>query len=225
MKKIWFLSLGLFLTACSEEPSNQINHVASSEQHQVSSQPTQVSYKILSDEKKSNIKRTVQIELERRITAQEIEKIAQEIFDLEQQKYERTFIMYSIKNENMGGAWATSHFDPTLNVKILGSTVDEHQKLNAVQVKVDGKVIGQWRSTWGFETTMVMYEHKNKMWLKQILSDGSSTDADELIKINKNNKQGFAIKDDDNSEYYVINQNGDLEFWSERGNYYTAKKQ
>lgn len=224
MKKIWLIGLSLLLIACSEESANQANHV-SSEQYQVASQPIKVSYKIISDEKKSNIKRTVQVELEQRITAQEIERIAQEIFDLEQQKYERTFIMYSIKNENMGGAWATSHFDPTLTVKILGSTVDEHQKLNAAKVKVDGKTIGQWRSTWGFETTMVMYEHKNKMWLKQILSDGSSTDADELIKINKNNKQGFAIKDDDNSEYYVINQNGDLEFWSERGNYYTAKKQ
>lgn len=224
MKKIWFIGLSLLLIACSEESANQANHV-SSEQYQVASQPIKVSYKIISDEKKSNIKRTVQVELEQRITTQEIEKIAKEIFALDSEKYERTFIIYFIKKENMGMAWATSHFDPTLDVKILGSTADEHQKLNTVQVKVEGKIIGQWRSTWGFETTMVMYEHKNKMWFKHILSDGSSTDADELIKINKNNKKGFAIKDDEHNEYYVINQSGDLEFWSERGNYYTAKKQ
>ena len=79
-------------------------------------------YEITKDEQQRNIKRSIEVVLSERATKQELKEIAE---SLHETGFKNTFIGYRISGENQGSYWATTHFTPTLDVKIIGSTVEQ----------------------------------------------------------------------------------------------------
>ncbi|GEM_PF-5924921 len=118
MKHLFYIGLISLLIGCNDvstpedpqkEKISQINDVSEQE----------VKYKILSDEKQGIEKRTVNVLLDERITEQQLEKLAYKIQKMNSETFKRTFIMYEVKGVNMNMAWATTHFNPNLEVKLL----------------------------------------------------------------------------------------------------------
>ncbi len=83
------------------------------------------SYAIVSDDYKRSIKRTVLVALNERVTEAELTEIAKAIKAQANHPTERTFISYRVDGATSGYYWATTHYNPDLNVQIIGRTAAE----------------------------------------------------------------------------------------------------
>ncbi|MBZ9576746.1 hypothetical protein [Modicisalibacter sp. MOD 31.J] len=89
-------------------------------------------YTVLSDDYLGNMKRTVEVELDDRITRDQLTQIAKAIRADQTHDTERTFIGYRLAEQQGGGTyWATTHYNPDLAVQILGSTIDQQAEIEA----------------------------------------------------------------------------------------------
>lgn len=189
-------------------------------------QPTNnsVNIKILSDEHKGSIKRTVEVELEERTDTATLAMIAKRIKATEQREYERTFIGYRLKEGDGNSYWATTHFNPELEVKILGTTQRDHELLKK-KTTTQENVIGTWMAQRSTSYKIVAYRKNGTVFIKNIYPGSDYLDEDEYASTQLSNGLKLQSESDKfRGEFYLINPKGDLEFWSKNGNYYTAKK-
>ena len=231
LKTVAAVTALLTLAACSDSAVEAPDSVASESKVSEASEPnsdiaaTNVpSYEILEDEVQGTIKRTVEVELSSRTDEKQLKALAEQIYALKDVDVQRTFIGYRIAGEQKSQAyWATTNYDPDLKVKIMGDSGSDYEKVKDAALP-DGDVLGSWMISWGLEYKSVAYEKDGKTYMRNIHSDGSQ--GDELYEQSKSDK-GIKLQDEsgkDNNEYFIINKQGDLEFWSDNGNYYTAKK-
>lgn len=181
-------------------------------------------YMVTKDESHKNIERNVEVTLLKRVDEQTLKGISQEIKNSETKNYQKTFIGYRLATGGDSFFWARASYDPELTIKIIGEPVETHNKLMSKKVSAEGRVLGKWLANNGLETKMIAYETKGKTYMKTQYSDGvSEVDVCKVSVV----PEGKKLQDEsglENGEYYIINKKGDLEFWSEKGNYYTAEK-
>lgn len=101
--------------------------------------PRDVIYRIIDDESKRDIKRTVKVSLNKKVSEDVLREIAKSIKKNETHPHQRTFIVYFIEGDDKQGWWATTHFNPDLDVKIIGLSDDEEKRLTASQTTTSGK--------------------------------------------------------------------------------------
>ncbi len=182
-----------------------------------------INYQIRSDDKKRDIKRVVEIELPQRVTDEQLRNIADKIKNDDMSQYQRTFILFFIP-EIKNSAWATVSFDPDFKLQMIGSTKAEHDNLASKPIVNSGKTIGKWNANWGYEYKIIIEEKNGKVFEQNIYADRQQPPK-ELNIIDVNGQKAYQDETGkDHGEYYIINKDGDLEFWSKNGNYYTAKK-
>lgn len=182
-------------------------------------------YKIVEDTVKRNIKRTVEVELSSRMDEETLIALAEKIYAMSDAKVERTFITYRLANEGDGTAWATTHYNPEFKVDIVGATASDYEKIKNTNIS-KGEEIGSWMVSRGMDSKVTAYKKDGQVYIQELYDFGplskedkvyESTELDEGIKLQSEN-------DKNHNEYYIINKKGDLEFWSDNGNYYTAPK-
>lgn len=76
-------------------------------------------YDIKSDEYMGGIKRTVEVKLVSKLSLEQLKAVAKIIKADEKKQIERTFIGYTLEGHQAPGYWATTHYNPDLNVIIL----------------------------------------------------------------------------------------------------------
>lgn len=181
-------------------------------------------YKITDDSVKGNIKRTVEVQLNSRTDEVTLRALAAEIHSLSSEDVQRTFIGYRIVgyHENQS-YWATTNYNPDLKVQILGETADEYEKIKKAPIP-DGEILGAWMANWGQEYKMTAYSHEGKTFIRSDFGNGSFADKSYGLSQTVNGKKLQDDAGEEIGEYFMINENGDLEFWSENGNYYIAPK-
>lgn len=185
--------------------------------------PAEVSYPVIRDEEEYNAftkKRMVDVKLNMRISSNVLREIALEIKAAEKHQYERTFIFFYLP-ERVSGArnapWATCHFDPTLDVTILGSTIESENALRKLPVKHPGKRIGCWfREGLGIE---VIYEDAG------VIKDGTITggvryDDLEMVELPSQDGRRFQLKGSD--EVYHVDSSGVLRMYNRDGKVFDA---
>ena len=81
-----------------------------------------IGYTIIEKESMGSIKLSMDIRLEHEVSEDFLSTLALKLQRDEPTKYDRIFICYYLPEMTPGsGAWATSHFDPGLEVTILGN--------------------------------------------------------------------------------------------------------
>ena len=217
MKHLLILSFGLFvLTSCggNSTTTNEQKVEASSSQSD-NGIPTDLTYTILEETPNEAISKcNLDILLSRKINKNELTALAKELRSTREQ-FNHLWIGYTLKNMKVGsGAWATTHFTPELEVQILGATAEEEKEQNEVSKNVaGGKTIGQWFEQQATSATYVYYEKDKKFYMKTVFKDKSSMESEVKKKKVKN---GLRLNDTENThgEYYIITDNGDLEFYN-----------
>lgn len=184
------------------------------------SENIKIDYEIVSDDKRRNITRKVSVELPERISERQLRQIANEIKNEDSNSYERTFIMYRIKGEKSVAAWATTHFDPNLDIHFIGLNSDDFKKLLNLKLDVDGEVVGQWVSPNGLTDHIVVLYKKDKKYFKQDFYIDATVKPYELLK----DGNTYQYKDPNETQYFVIDKNRNLEYRGESGNIYIAKE-
>lgn len=215
MNKIFLIIfIALLLSACGNEENITL--------------PSDVKYSISEDTHNRDIKRSVEVILENKISKENLQLLAQKIKKSDPANYQRTFIGYFLKEKDKNdGYWATTHYNPDLEVKILGlSNEDEAALAKPAASTPDKNVVGVWmddRPGIGAKMT-IYYSNDGKLFLEDSYSDGSSGKNEMKDMPVENGKRIEDIEGNDFGEYFIINNANQLEFWSKNGNYYTAKK-
>lgn len=181
-----------------------------------------VDYKIIKDEKRRNVKRTVEVLLPERVDKETLRRIAEKIY---QDGFERTFIGYRVGGDTDTMYWATTNYNPDLEINIYGSDKQSHEKLMATNLVVDGELVGQWLANQAvYEYKAAIYRRDGKVYMKRLFPSGSDLE-EELSVVNIDGQTRYYDRSGlEHGEYYTISPSGDLQFWSENGNYYTAPK-
>lgn len=181
-------------------------------------------YKITEDTVKGNIKRTVEVELSSRTNEDILRGLAEKIYTRSNVDVQRTFIGYRITGGHKNqGYWATTHYNPNLEIKILGENASDYEKIGNTPLP-EGELLGTWMANWGYEYKMVAYKKDGETYIRSVFGDGSS--SDKTYELSESGK-GIRLQDEggkERGEFFIINPTSDLEFWSENGNYYTAPK-
>lgn len=181
-------------------------------------------YTIISDTVKKDIKRTVEVELAQRTDEETLRALAQAILKQSDADVERTFIGYRITGAHKRtGYWASTNFNPELEVKILGATHAEFEAMGNAP-DPEGKVLGNWMAHWGNEHKVTVYVAQGQTIMRNTFANGKFS---ETPVTQEKTPSGLALLDEDSKEtgeYFLINDEGELEYWSENGNFYTAPK-
>ena len=178
-----------------------------------------VDYTIIDATRMRNIKCSLDIRLDKKVSKDVLRKLALKLRDDESKSYDRMFITYYLPDMTPGtGAWATSHFNPNLEVKILGLTTEEEKKLKNNTTSSTGSVIGKWLddSPYLGGTTIIMREN-GKINLTQTFKDGSvlkkeMTEKRQGSRTRYNEKGGSS-----HGEYYLIESGGTLGLYDGMG--------
>lgn len=186
-----------------------------------------IPYSIINDKLYKNAKRSVDVRLENRITKNQLTSLAHKINNLNKNSYKRTFILYYLSGMKVdAGAWASTHFNPNLEVKILGATLEQAKKLTKpVALNNTQTLIGNYFHDRGdLSCRISIFNEKGKIFKRDTYNDGSQ--GTQELKESRSNRglRLDELKKNDFGEFYVINSNGNLEFWDAQGLIETLKK-
>ena len=187
--------------------------------------PPDLEYEVISDATTPSIKRSVDVRLNKRVTEEVLQTLGLRIKASDSRSYQRTFILYYLPDMEVGaGAWASSHFNPELEVEIFGTSAEEHAALTASQAPDESReIIGKWMDNRPFVTRrIVLYRENGKVFMESTYADGSSG-TDEVGESSTSPGMRFDSSLN-NEDYFVIDRNGDLEIRDSMGVIATAKK-
>lgn len=186
--------------------------------------PENFSYEIIKDESNSAIeKNQLEVEISEKLTEGQIATLAEELYN-SKDKQRRFYIFYKLKGvENSVASWAISHFDPELEIEIIGSTSKEDSNKDKLSEKIDGEVIGKWDENKYTFSNLIIYKKDNKVFMKTIFKDGETSDV-ELKEIKTEKGTRYDYKEGGyNGEYFILNNENGLELYnSENKNFTTA---
>ncbi len=181
-------------------------------------------YTIVEDSRTGSTKRSVEVVLDEKVGEDELRQIASRIKSDDGRNYERTFIGYHVKQKVDSGYWATTHYNPDLEVKILGlSEADEESLKRSEPAPAGRQILGTWLDE-GVGSKVILYKDKvGKLFIENSFPDGSTWAREMAESQGQRGKRLEDIRGNDFGEYYVVNSANQLEYWSKDGNYYTAK--
>jgi hypothetical protein len=159
------------------------------------------------------IKRAIVVRLDRRITEAQLRDLAIRLKAMDSRQYERTFITYYLPHMPIGsGAWATTHFEPSLTVKILGLTIEQFDNLVRMPVPAGRKLVGRWINespSWSFLATI--FEQGGKLFLEQRFDDDGAN-IKELVEEKHPGGRLFRRAEGSRAgDHYIVTRSGDLE--------------
>jgi len=203
------------LTACvDEEMSSGTSHVQG------------IEFSIIEISTLQSLKRTVSVRLNQRVSEDVLHIMAQELYV---PGYDRTFILYLLPHMKIGEeiCWATTHFNPDLEIRVLGLTPEQLEILVAMPSTVvipPGELIGKWFWEVGeLSRRITIYQKRGVLYMEQMFLDGSNSN-EELIE--KASSQGRRFEEYGASwgEYYLLDHHGDLHMGDEEGLFETFQK-
>jgi len=190
--------------------------------------PDDVNYEIINQHSLPNIKRMLDIRLNKKVSKDVLTTIALTLKKSDPKRYKRTFIGYFLPGmEVNAGSWATSHFNPDLKVEIHGLTVEQEQALKKEPENVSRTVIGRWLDERpGVDNRTTIFVRDGKLYMENTYKDGSSGEAELLEKKSPLGRR-FEKADGSGSDFgdhWILDASGNLQLRDNRGLISTAKK-
>ena len=128
--------------------------------------PADVSYVVIQAKIVSGIRKSIDVRLKKKVSDATLRAIALELKSGDSRHYERTFIVYHLPEMPVGaGGWATTHFAPGLDVRILGITSEKaHEGVDPL-ASTTREDIGSWSDDRN-GTQIVMYQDRGKPYVE-----------------------------------------------------------
>ncbi len=188
--------------------------------------PKAVSYTIIGKHILPGIKRSLDIRLNRKVSEGVLKSIALKLKNSDPKSYDRTFIGYYLPGMKVdSGCWATTHFNPNLEVRILGLTVKQEESLKQQPADASREVIGTWLDERPFGGGRItLFRKDGKLLMENTYKDGSAGTAELSEKRSQDGRRFDYKPDRGNGEYYLINSKGELQQLDRDGPFMTAKK-
>lgn len=181
---------------------------------------------VLNETKNDSLRKVVvNIELTEKIKEKELKKIAKKIRKFEDKdKYDKIWIFYFIKGTKEGsGAWATTHYSPDLEIKIIGATAKEEEKSKNALDNVQGEIIGKWYEEQYISSSIVLYKNNGLIQAKTIFKNGQEI-LETLEEQKVSNGTKYFDKNNVQGEYFIVLKSGDLGFYNKENKQFTIGK-
>ena len=178
-----------------------------------------VNYSIIEKSNMGSIKASIEIRLEQKVSKDYLQKFALKLQQKEPRQYERMFITYYLPGMTPGsGAWATSHFNPNLEVKILGTTIEEEKALKSDSGGASGEIIGEWIDESPYVGAKYTFlRRSDKIFMIRKFKDGSGSETEMVQKKHSRRLRFEEKRGNDFGEYYLIESNGNMGIYDNDG--------
>lgn len=171
------------------------------------------SCKIIEANRLGTIKCVLTVRLSKKVSEETLRQLAIKLRDKQPKRYDRMFITYYLPGMTVGTvAWATTHFNPKLDVRILSMTAEEEQ--NILKKNISGKIIGIWLDEFHGKITIIK---KSSGYVIQTKHKDGSGGTKNVIDFKARGKLAFKEKGNTRGEYYVIEKSGDLSIYDSLG--------
>ncbi|HGF7178982.1 TPA: hypothetical protein AB5E44_003361 [Vibrio cholerae] len=170
-------------------------------------------------------KSSIDIRLNEKVSKEELLSIANSLRK-DRKRFKRLYIAYYLPGMEVGaGAWATTHFIPELEVKILGLTTEEEEKMVNAAKNTSRDVVGIWMDDRPYVgATVTLYRENQRLYLESRYKDGSGS-TDEMTESQLNNAIKLEEKGGNpHGEYFVLDKNGQLQAGGNNGLFLKYKK-
>ncbi|REH01839.1 DUF2971 domain-containing protein [Flavobacterium aquicola] len=172
-------------------------------------------------------KANITIEIESYIDEKSIKWLAKKIKEEMFKNAERVFIFFYLKGDSIKNlAWATAHFSPEFEIKILGAKKENIEDLD--KVIVIGNILETWEDNFSVTPCKYFLVNENgKLFMKSFFAKNGLSDSYELIEevMETDNKDSIRLDYENNyGEYYIVEKNGYLGIYGENGKFREAKK-
>ena len=206
--------MGLVIVGCSDRhrgETSQSNQQQSKLQE--STIPSDVSFSLIDSSTLPSIKRRLDVRLNRRVSEQTLRVIALKLKAQDSGTYDRTFMFYYLPGMTVSaGAWATTHFTPDLEVRILGLTAEAENKLVTQPQAANREVIGRWLDDTpliGNRTTI--FREKGKLFMEHLFKDGSNHKTELIERKSPLGRRFDKVKSSRAADHWVLDSNGNLQ--------------
>lgn len=183
-----------------------------------------VTYEILEATRVAHSKRTLVVRLNKAASEKALRSIAIELRNQEPQHYDQTFINYYLPGMTVGtGSWATTHFCPNLEVRILGLTPEKEQRELRQPEDPSRDVVGTWIDDF-LGTKMTIYRQQHQFFLEEKFKDGTALRQEVVETRSPLGRRFNETEEPAEGEYFIINQRGNLELRDNEGLIATARR-
>jgi hypothetical protein len=218
---VMFSAITLFAVGCGDiapTSNSPVNPVTTHEQASTTLIPDDVTYTVINEDIIPGTKRALDIRLNKKVSADVLRSIAVELKNSDSSSYERTFIGYLLPEMEVNkGYWATTHFNPSLEVKILGLTVEQEESLRQPENDPSREVIGSWlQDEEPFIGKISIFSEDDAFYMEKTYSDGN-TGKDQMVEkpSNMGRKLMKGTRTGPDDDYYLIDDHGNLQIWSQ----------
>jgi len=123
------------------------------------------------------------------------------------------------------GAWATTHFNPNLEVRILGLTAEAEKALTQEPVPANREIIGRWLDVSPFVSSRItIYREDGTLYVEQKFKDGSSSNDELVEKSSPLGRRFDKVGGSTAGDNWVLDSRGNLQIRDNDGLIATAKK-
>ncbi len=217
MFRILFISLALWsLAGCSSEDSSS---------HATVQIPSDVTYSIIDEEKSRDVKRRLNVRLNKGVSEKVLESISHLIIAGDTTDYERTFILYYLPDMEVGsGAWANASSYPNLNVSIFGVTPKEEDRLRKINPAESNTIVGAWFDRDAGGGKMTIFNDGSSLFLEQNYP-GGGIGKWKLEESEVNGLRRFdQVPPSGHGDHFIINSQGNLKIMDDQGLIKIVKK-
>ncbi len=186
--------------------------------------PVEQSYSISSDVDESPVRRVVDVKLNRKVPVDLLHEIALKVKAKEERQHERTVIFYYLPPafpELAGQPWATTIFNPALDVKVLGLSQEEEKMMRSMRLDHKGERIGAWLQDNQYKTLDVIYDEDGTIKIAEIGLAHERSDSD---MVEMPSTLGRRFKKVRGSNLYEVDGYGNLRITNAGGQVISAAK-
>ena len=188
--------------------------------------PSDVTYTLISDTVFQQTRRTIELRLNKKVSKEVLATIASSLKKHERKDFERTFILYYLPDMEVGsGAWATTHYNPKLEVKILGLTLEDEEKMIQEAKNINRDIVGIWKDENPYvPSTVTIYRENGNLYLATKYKDGSSS-VEEMTESDSETGTKLVEKGGNRfGEYFILDNQKNLHAGGNNGIFRTYKK-
>lgn len=186
--------------------------------------PSDVKYTVINEVKNDTLNKVnVDIQLNKKVNEGILGLIAEKLkAELKLENYSKIWMFYYLPDMKVGaGAWATTHFTPKIEIKIIGATQVQTENSEKKADEVDGNIIGKWKEDQSTSAVYVIYEKSNQTTIRTIYPNGQKSD-DKLKSSKENSSTRYDYEEGGyNGEYFKVNANNELEFYNKESKLFT----
>lgn len=177
-----------------------------------------IKYKILTREYLRHYKGRLTVELENKVSENDLVELGTELKRKLFFKAERLYVFYSLFGCVSESAWAYTHFDgDKISVQILGLKIEDEFVFCRVIQNDTRHIIGHWIDSSPFSGLLTLFTVDNKVYLENLYADQSKSIKEQnVVKVPDGIRYQDA-KENKHGEYLIVDHNGFLNYYSKEG--------